>query len=245
MRFSPRGALPEAASLLPTWEVETREATPKDQRESWGKRRSTATIRAVLTALRKANGTPHCTYCQHDTAATLDHHRPISRFPGLAFDWDNLIASCDSCNRAKGDRYEGPEGELPIDPTSEDPLPHLRLLQRGQVATFDARGEWTCRLLRLERPQLRVLRSRAWAPRVALVLRYAELVNLERGEDAREVLEAYRDLPFASLSLLLEELVQDDDKGPLLLGLDWRRLRQAFAEHPELQLRPSVRSSGS
>ncbi|MCE2457497.1 MAG: HNH endonuclease [Dehalococcoidia bacterium] len=48
-----------------------------------------------------------CWYCERrcdsaaevgDRAATLDHFRPLSRFPSLAYDWSNWVFSCRRCN---------------------------------------------------------------------------------------------------------------------------------------------------
>ena len=48
-----------------------------------------------------------CWYCERrcdpaadvgDKAATLDHFRPLSRFPNLAYDWSNWVFSCRRCN---------------------------------------------------------------------------------------------------------------------------------------------------
>ena len=48
-----------------------------------------------------------CWYCERkcyvdsqavDRAATVDHFRPISRFPALAYAWDNWVYSCRRCN---------------------------------------------------------------------------------------------------------------------------------------------------
>ena len=49
----------------------------------------------------------NCWYCERhcapaapvgDLAATLDHFRPLSRFPNLAYDWSNWVFSCRRCN---------------------------------------------------------------------------------------------------------------------------------------------------
>ena len=48
-----------------------------------------------------------CWYCERgcdpaaqvgDRAATLDHFRPLSRFPNMAYDWSNWVFSCHRCN---------------------------------------------------------------------------------------------------------------------------------------------------
>lgn len=55
----------------------------------------------------------HCAYCDGwemnvTGEATIDHHRPKSRFPELAFDWENLFPACEYCQgrHGKGERWD-------------------------------------------------------------------------------------------------------------------------------------------
>jgi uncharacterized protein (TIGR02646 family) len=53
----------------------------------------------------------HCAYCDgyelgESSRETIDHFRPKSRFPELAFAWQNLFPACDSCQLAKRDFHE-------------------------------------------------------------------------------------------------------------------------------------------
>lgn len=53
-----------------------------------------------------------CAYCERDLdlstgQATIEHFRPRSRFPDMAFDWLNLIYACRRCNDAKGNSWPG------------------------------------------------------------------------------------------------------------------------------------------
>jgi len=47
-----------------------------------------------------------CGYCGQD-ANTVDHIIPIKDHPDAAFNPDNCISACKSCNSAKGSRSEG------------------------------------------------------------------------------------------------------------------------------------------
>lgn len=44
---------------------------------------------------------------EHDN--TVDHFRPISRFPARTFEWENLVYACHRCNRIKYDQF--PNGD--------------------------------------------------------------------------------------------------------------------------------------
>lgn len=53
----------------------------------------------------------HCSFCDgHPLGAqsrkTVEHFRPKSKFPLLAFVWHNLFICCDSCQSAKGDKFD-------------------------------------------------------------------------------------------------------------------------------------------
>ena len=68
-----------------------------------------------------------CWYCERrcdpaaevgEQAETLDHFRPLSRFPKLAYDWSNWVFSCRRCND------ENKQGKWPgsgyVDPAASD-----------------------------------------------------------------------------------------------------------------------------
>jgi hypothetical protein len=112
-----------------------------------------------------------CCYCERKTTWSfndIDHFRPkgsANRMPGcaqrhgywwLAFDWDNLLFSCSSCNRsAKNDRFPtrigsvslqaeelppGKERPLLLDPSgSENPVEHI---QFNPLLTPDGLDWW-------------------------------------------------------------------------------------------------------
>ncbi|MCU5773874.1 hypothetical protein N5923_09795 [Erwiniaceae bacterium BAC15a-03b] len=51
----------------------------------------------------------HCAFCDgfvgNEGRKTLEHFRPKSAFPELAFSWENLFPCCDVCQSAKGEKY--------------------------------------------------------------------------------------------------------------------------------------------
>ena len=64
--------------------------------------------RAVLGGRTNDN----CWYCERacyfnspERAPTVDHFRPLSRFPALAYAWPNWVFSCQRCNDNKGDGW--------------------------------------------------------------------------------------------------------------------------------------------
>lgn len=66
--------------------------------------RSAAWKRIRYQALKRAHG--HCQCCgagpEHGAVLNVDHIKPLSRFPELGLDLNNLQVLCASCNRGKG-----------------------------------------------------------------------------------------------------------------------------------------------
>lgn len=61
----------------------------------------------------------HCAFCDGrigtESRETVEHFRPKSRFPSLAYQWDNLFPCCDMCQSQKREQFE--EGLLKPDDT--------------------------------------------------------------------------------------------------------------------------------
>jgi uncharacterized protein (TIGR02646 family) len=132
-----------------------------------------------------------CVWCESQLGSTgpadIDHYRPKHRAEGLrkgdiqpdhywwlAYSWDNLVFSCQSCNRAKRTRFPvvgkrlepgdpvGAEQPLLLNPYgADDPSEHLRFEVDGTVRPISERGDVTIEVLALNRPDLVVGRRRA------------------------------------------------------------------------------------
>jgi hypothetical protein len=105
-----------------------------------------------------------CAYCQtHDSrlggleGMTVDHFRPLVRFPHLRLTWTNLYYACGVCNsHYKKDRPTEEEenaGDQFVDVCETDPDEHIRLEWsisecRYIAATSTQRGLFTLRVLR-------------------------------------------------------------------------------------------------
>jgi uncharacterized protein (TIGR02646 family) len=76
-----------------------------------------------------------CAYCESKitvvTYGSIEHFRPKSIYPGLTFEWNNLLFSCDICNDTghKGNQFPLDRNGNPLllDPTDgvTDPNMHL------------------------------------------------------------------------------------------------------------------------
>lgn len=52
----------------------------------------------------------HCAFCDGrvgtESRETIEHFRPKSRYPELAYTWDNLFLCCDGCQSAKLEKFD-------------------------------------------------------------------------------------------------------------------------------------------
>lgn len=119
-----------------------------------------------------------CGWCESlldERSIEMDHIRPKGkeRYWWLAFELNNLLAACRSCNNAK--RSDWPLGsgsarlpprelpwvvsevDAPVDPTVEDPTPHFEFVDLGgrwKLAGLSDRGMRTLAMLELDRDTL-------------------------------------------------------------------------------------------
>ena len=157
----------------------------------------------------------------HVSDGDVEHFRPKGavrqdaadplRRPGyywLAYEWENLLFACERCNRRHKRSYfpltdparraQSPRDDVAtespvfIDPSSEDPRPHISFRQHVPIAVgASARGEQTISALGLRRPELNADRERhlsripllhiiALHPAVPLALRLAARADLAK-----------------------------------------------------------------
>ncbi len=91
---------------------------------------------SVVKALHKMQH-GKCCYCEDyipdsGRGKEVEHVRPRSKFPHLAYDWNNLLLACTACNGAKSDQFPtSPGGDLlildPSDPAL-DPEDHVSFI---------------------------------------------------------------------------------------------------------------------
>jgi len=46
-----------------------------------------------------------CGYCETECKGEVDHFRPKSREPELAYEWTNWVLACHTCNQAKAEKW--------------------------------------------------------------------------------------------------------------------------------------------
>ncbi|MCP3996793.1 MAG: hypothetical protein GY722_17290 [bacterium] len=100
----------------------------------------------------------HCAYCQTYNAGgawgDVEHFRPKSLFPSLAYDWSNYFYSCTICNNTKSDRWP-PAGSY-VRPDEGDPSVRFVFDEDGGIkeAPGDEDAELTIAAFGLDRDGL-------------------------------------------------------------------------------------------
>jgi len=119
-----------------------------DRRDSrsWERARARVAFRRVEGALRAACADhQRCMFCEDSQGAQIEHFRPKSIYPSLAFRWSNYLFACGLCNGPKSNRFalfssdgslievrRGPnepprEPAVLLDPRVDDPMDFLDL----------------------------------------------------------------------------------------------------------------------
>jgi uncharacterized protein (TIGR02646 family) len=191
-------------------------------------------IRAALCTM--APGHEYCMYCEHSIGDAIDHFRPLSKYPTLAFSWDNYLWSCSICNSTyKAEQFplDGRGLPLLIDPTRDHPRAHLAFSPHdGRLVGITPKGDKTVQVLGFDRRKnLDRTRAAAWRAVQRLVLDHDDACV--KGDTTRAI-EAQRDLcshPHASLLAVLVEL-STSRRGVACID---PRCAAAIADHPEMR----------
>jgi uncharacterized protein (TIGR02646 family) len=153
--------------------------------------------------VQMAPGVQRCMYCGDSLGTDIDHFEPIREFPGGTFVWRNHLLACSYCNsNAKRDLFPRDQAGAPllIDPTSDDPARHLRLILRtGVYRPLTDQGTQSIRVFGLNRSDLTRGREVAFATRAAVLCRADDLLALGRADDAIRCLRALAEEPHASV----------------------------------------------
>jgi uncharacterized protein (TIGR02646 family) len=167
-----------------------------------------------------------CAYCEskirHIAHGDIEHVRPKSKAPELAYEWDNLTLACDVCNENKGDYVSSNDAENDdtlIDPYADNPADHFLFLREVVFPRPDS-------------PRARLTDQRIKLSRLELVERRRERMDFIDGLVAAISLakDEFRDI-------LVEDLVTrhlGDDKEYAAVATAYVELLQQRGALPEL-----------
>ncbi|MDH6129223.1 HNH endonuclease [Kitasatospora sp. GP82] len=160
-----------------------------------------APLRELLSDM--AAGRERCMYCGDNQGTDIDHFEPIARHPLRAFDWTNHVLACSLCNsRLKRSVFplDADGTPLLIDPTGEDPSPHLRLvLAVGQYYPLTPRGQVTVDLFNLNRAILTKGRVNAYRVTKACIAQWTAATAHDDHESADMWARTIQEQPMADV----------------------------------------------
>ncbi|MDM8563772.1 retron system putative HNH endonuclease, partial [Candidatus Marithioploca araucensis] len=107
MKFT-RSAVPKCLKKYKQW---GREYTAKQSPKFYWHRYKNRSVHDILLEELEQLTANHCTFCDGyplgaQSRQTIEHFRPKSKYPKLAYVWHNLFLCCDVCQNAKGEHYD-------------------------------------------------------------------------------------------------------------------------------------------
>ena len=173
------------------------ESRKQAAKQKYKSSRTTKSFKLVLSWLRGLCGKVEvCMYCSRNKPSHLDHYRPQSVFPELAFDSDNFLWSCDICNCInKGHRFppDTETGELILNPIDDNVWDYF-FLEKGILIPllssnredYMPRAVSTCAVVRINSDDLQLSRNRRYKS-ISKALARA-LIEFQQGKNSVEAL---------------------------------------------------------
>lgn len=143
---------------------------PSEMTDEWVNRNTQTYLLDSNKAVWKANfirnairqmGRGKCAYCElkldnrESKYLTIDHFKPRAIFPDLVLEWDNLLPSCQTCNRVKGKHNVALQPI--VNPRVQSPKDHIYLKVVGfegknyyRLRGLDSIGNQTLKVLPLD-----------------------------------------------------------------------------------------------
>lgn len=138
-----------------------------------------------------------CAYCDDSdaygggfAAYHVEHFAPRSRFPGIQFDYDNLLYACPWCNRAKSDIWPSNDSKISVvgdegflDPCTEEYEKHLRRRSDGSIEGITPLGKYMHKTLQLYLKRHAIIHNVDKLKRKVDELRANIAVDKDKGKD--------------------------------------------------------------
>ncbi len=141
-------------------------------RSTYASARTSQWFKLVINALRGLCGEGGlCMYCSSNEPSQVEHYRPLSVFPDLAFHYENYLWTCDICNRTyKGERFppDTEPGAQILNPLEDNVWEYFflseqngRLIRKIDIATNDyvPRATSTCKVVGIDRENVQKKRQ--------------------------------------------------------------------------------------
>jgi uncharacterized protein (TIGR02646 family) len=159
--------LDETVRVTAIYPVDARVA---EARRRYDRARQATWFTIIVDLLRGMAGPGgNCMWCSSNESSQVEHYRPKSQYPELAFHWENYLWACGVCNSIhKRDQFPENPHQI-IDPVTEDPWQHFFIDEFGMLSprydpvaeSLDTRAVSTISVLGLVRDDLQARRRRA------------------------------------------------------------------------------------
>jgi uncharacterized protein (TIGR02646 family) len=170
-------------------------------------------VRATLQKMASAR--ERCMYCEDNEGADIEHFWPKSTYPDKAFSWTNYLLACPHCNSNYKRALFPMTNGVPdlIDPTTDEPSHHLRLLPHdGRYSAIGPKGEPSIRVFDLNGDErgrkLPQGRKDTVHKLQALLIAYDKFVNSENHALAHHIKRAIINEPFSAVLLFLVDVAR-------------------------------------
>lgn len=207
-----------------------------DEVDRLWKLKDNKTFKEVKEKLRDmCPGIERCMYCEDSAGTDIEHFYPKDTYPSKAFEWDNYLLACSTCNsNYKRDQFPlGPEDQpLLINPVEEEPGDHISLSPKtGKYTELTAKGAKSIDIYGLNRDPLVKGRYYAWASVQAHIILYGSYKIEGNGEEAEQIKQAVCNFPHASVFAALLDILE----SPMANRLIWQDCIQTITRHPEIK----------
>lgn len=173
---------------------------------------------------------------------TIDHFKPRSKFPLLQADYNNLLYSCNECNRYKGDDWPSDDplttGKGYLDPCKHDYDQHFRIHKSGTIEGLSAPARYMIEHLWLNRQFLVEVRLRRAQDNETLTLyeqilkRLSKLLEDTKDKAVEEELKVLLEVSRQAYQLVKSRVAERAQCRPLPY---WRyHMRHGHSPHSNL-----------
>jgi uncharacterized protein (TIGR02646 family) len=190
-------------------------------------------IRETLCLM--ASGIERCMYCEDSAGTDIEHFWPKGTYPLKAFQWENYLLACSSCN-SNYKRTEFPldssDQPLLINPVEEEPRHHIAFSpSTGKYSKLTDKGFESIRVYGLNRNNLTLGRRDAWVSTQVHIIQYGRCRdngNLEKSQRIEEVICRF---PHSSVIIELLDIIDSPD---VELWIDTECV-QTVRQYPEIR----------
>ena len=215
--------------------ITTHAGQVREAKRLW-KFKNNKAFKEIRTKLRQmAPGIDRCMYCEDSAGTDIEHFWPKNTYPLKAFDWDNYLLACSTCN-SNYKRSEFPldteERPLLIDPVKEDPRQHIALSpSTGLYTNLTLKGSESIRVYCLNRSILVQGRHDAFVSVQVHIIHYGNQCLNGNMDEAQRIQSAICRFPHAGVFIAVLDIVDNPVSNLFLM----QECIQTVHQYPEIR----------